>query len=248
MQLLMPLNGEVALIAEIHGRLLARFGRPGPFRPLDPVSQLVMGIIGGRTLGADSLCAFEALQDRFASWQALRDGPATAVEVAIRPVTYGPAKARHLQRALRRLTALRGRLELDFLSDWPVEAALAWLERLPGVGRKVSAATLNFSTLRRPALVIDSHHLRTLARLRLVGSRASIAAAYDHILPRLPSAWGAADLDDHHQLLKKLGQTHCRTGPPSCGGCPLRPLCPSASTAVVIKPLESRGRRGRGRR
>ena len=226
MQLLLPLDREAALIAEIHGRLLARFGRPGPFRHLDPVSQLVMGIIGGRTLGVDSLRAFKALLAGFASWEALRDGPAPAVEVAIRPVTYAPAKARHLQRALRQVTALRGRLELDFLGDWPVAPALAWLERLPGVGRKVSAATLNFSRLRRPALVIDTHHLRILVRLRLVGPRASIAQAYDHIVPRLPDTWDAAELDDHHQLLKKLGQAHCHAWQPSCDGCPLQDLCP----------------------
>ncbi len=248
MQLLLPLSGEAALIAEVHGRLLARFGRPGPFRPLDPVSQLVMGIIGGRTLGADSLRAFEALRARFASWEALRDGPAAAVEAAIRPVTYGPAKAQHLQRALHQLTALRERLELDFLGDWPVESALVWLERLPGVGRKVSAATLNFSTLRRPALVIDTHHLRVLARLHLVDPRAAIAEAYDHIVPRLPNGWDADDLDDHHQLLKKLGQTYCHAGTPSCGGCPLRDLCPSGCMAPVVRRPESRGRRGRARR
>lgn len=227
MQLLLPLTRENALIAEIQRRLLACLGRPGPFRPLDPVSQLVMGIIGGRTLGADSLRAFKGLLVGFPSWEALRDGPGPAVEAAIRPVTYGEAKARHLQRALRLVTALRGRLDLDFLGDWPVEPALAWLERLPGVGRKVSAATLNFSTLRRPALVIDTHHLRVVARLRLVGPHATIATAYDHIVPRLPRSWDAADLDDHHQLLKRLGQRHCHAQAPSCGACPLRDLCPS---------------------
>ena len=248
MQLLLPLSGEAALLAEIHGRLLARLGRPGPFRPFDPVSQLVMGIIGGRTLGAESLRAFGTLRARFASWEALRDGPGAAVEAAIRPVTFAEAKARHLQRALRQVTALRGRLELDFLGDWPVEDALAWLERLPGVGRKVSAATLNFSSLRRPALVIDTHHLRVLARLRLVGPQASIAAAYDHIVPRLPAAWDAAELDDHHQLLKRLGQLPCHARDPACGGCPLSQLCPLGLDLPRVTPPGSRGRKGRGRR
>ena len=245
MQLLLPLSGESTLLAQIHDRLLARFGRPGPCRPLDPVSQLVMGIIGGRTLGSESLRAFGTLRARFASWEALRDGPGAAVEAAIRPVTYAEAKARHLQRALRQVTALRGRLELDFLSDWPVGHALAWLERLPGVGRKVSAATLNFSRLRRPALVIDTHHLRVLVRLRLVGPQTSVVVAYDHIVPRLPAAWDAAKLDDHHQLLKRLGQIHCHARDPACDGCPLRTLCPSVA---LVRPPGSRGRRGRARR
>ena len=65
----------------------------------------------------------------------------------------------------------RGVLSLDFLADLPVEEARAWLERLPGVGPKTSAAVLSFSTLRRPALPVDSHHHRVAARTGLIPSR-----------------------------------------------------------------------------
>jgi adenine-specific DNA glycosylase len=110
-----------------------------------------------------------------------------------------------------------------------VDQALIWLERLPGVGRKVAAATLNFSTLRRAALVIDTHHLRVLRRLGLIDRRAGTVEAYDRLVPLLPGGWTAADLDEHHQLMKALGQTNCRHAFPICRRCPLRDLCPTAA-------------------
>ena len=223
----MPLGfynqGESLLRA--HQRLMARFGPPGPWRHLDPVSQLIMGMIGGRTLSADSLRAFETLRLRFDRWEDLCTAEPDSLARMIAVVTDAEVKAHRLPAALRQIVARRGRLELDFLGGLPVESALCWLERLPGVGRKVSAATLNFSTLRMKALVIDRHHLRILRRLGLVRPRASAAEAYRRVMPDLPADWTAADLDDHHQLMKTLGQTHCRVEFPRCDGCPLRDLC-----------------------
>jgi endonuclease-3 len=46
-------------------------------------------------------------------------------------------------------------------------------------------------------------------------------------MPRLPPGWDPGDLDDHHQLLKRLGQTICRADGSRCRICPLKDLCPS---------------------
>ena len=226
MQGLLPFEDTIATPAVLHGRLIARYGVPGPWHHLDPVSQLVMGLIGGRTHSDVSLACFEALRQRFASWEDVRDAPPRDIQACIARVTFAEAKAPRLKAALQRVTALRGRLELDFLADWPVEPALVWLERLPGVGRKVSAATLNFSSLRHKALVLDSHHLRVLKRLGLIRPRADAEEAYRRIVPRLPPDWTAKDFDDHHQLFKTLGQRRCHHAAPACPGCPLRALCP----------------------
>lgn len=229
MQGLLPFEDTIATPAVLHGRLIERYGAPGPWLHLDPVSQLVMGLIGGRTRSGVSLAGFEALRRRFASWEAVRDALPRDIQVCIAPVTFAEAKAPRLKAALQQVTALRGRLELDFLADWPVEPALAWLEGLPGVGRKVSAATLNFSSLRRKALVIDTHHLRVLKRLGLIRPRADAEEAYRRIVPRLPPTWTAKDFDDHHQLFKTLGQRRCHHAAPACRGCPLRDLCPTGN-------------------
>ena len=239
MQLLFAFDDGAATFAEIHCRLRARFGRQGPWRLPDPVSQLALGIIGGRTRGTVSLLALDALMSQFGSWEAVRDAPYVIVRNEIVRVTFAEDKARYLQAALRQLTAQRGGLDLAFLESWPVNTALEWLERLPGVGRKVSAATLNFSRLRMKALVIDTHHLRVMKRLGLVRPKAGIGEAYRQIVPRLPARWIAADFDDHHQLVKSLGQTICRHDIPDCADCPLRDLCPFALRSVVDRQVLS---------
>lgn len=229
MQLVLTLDDRTRTLAEMHRRLRAGFGQPGPWYHLDPVSQLVMGLLGGRTHGEVSKAAFEALLMHFGDWQAVHDAPVVEIQAIVGAVTYAELKAPRLKAALQAIIASRGRLALDLLHDLPVEQALAWLEHLPGVGRKTAAQTSNFSTLRKAALVIDTHHLRVLRRLGPVGRRADLAQACDRLTPLLPASWTAADMDDHHQLVKSLGQTTCRHAYPACRRCPLRDLCPTAA-------------------
>lgn len=229
MQLVLIPDDRTDCLNVIHGRLLRHFGRPGPFLRLDPVSQLVMGLIGGRTRGQVSAAAFLRLRGRFTDWESLRDAPVTEIRDIISDVTFSEVKALRLKAALRAATLYRGTLTLDFLEAFSVHSALAWLERLPGVGRKTAATVLNFSTLRKPALVIDTHHLRILRRLGLVGQRDNIARAYDQLAPLLPKDWSAGDIDDHHQLMKLLGQRLCRPTEPACCICPLCDICSNGS-------------------
>lgn len=228
MQLMLKLDDRTQTLAEIHRRLQSRFGQQGPFVQLDPVSQLVMGLVGGKTHSDVSRAAFEALLMRFRAWEAVRDAPVAEIRVVIDGVTFAEIKAPRLKAALETITKIHGRLTLDSLERMTVEEALAWLERLPGVGRKIAAATLNFSILRKAALVIDTHHLRVLRRLTFVARGTNLKGASDRIVPLLPPDWLAADLDEHHQLMKTLGQTICRHSAPICRLCPLQDLCPTA--------------------
>ena len=227
-QLILTIADDRLNPGDIQRLLLRRFGTPEPCYLLDPVSQLVLTLVGGRTREAVSKAAFEALVLRFETWERLRDAPPDQVLALIAPVTYAVEKVLRLQGALRMITARCGGLNLDFLAGWPVESALTWLERLPGVGRKVGAATLNFSALRMRALVIDTHHLRVLRRLGLIRPRADTKEAYRRMMPLLPASWTAADLDDHHTLVKRLGQEVCRYQKADCDLCPLRAYCAGA--------------------
>ncbi|MEM9013341.1 MAG: Fe-S cluster assembly protein HesB [Pseudomonadota bacterium] len=226
MQLLLQFDARPRLLADVHQRLRRHFGTPtvGPW--LEPLDQLVLSLIGGRTRSGVALAAFTALRRRFADWATVRDAPLAEVEATIARVTFAEVKAPQLQAALHALSQPDGRVALDDLTQLSVPAALNRMERLPGVGRKVAAAVLNFSTLRRAALVIDSHHLRILRHLRIVGRRVPAHVAYDRVMPLLPPAWGAVEMERHHLLMKHLGQTICTVTQPDCGRCPLRPLCP----------------------
>ncbi|MEO1016641.1 MAG: hypothetical protein AAFY56_02985 [Pseudomonadota bacterium] len=193
---------------------------------------MVLGIVGGRTHGDVSRKAFDALISQFHTWYRVRDAAVREIHTTIQAVTHAERKASYLQGALRMITAKRQDLMLEFLRTWQVDRALSWLEQLPGVGRKTSAATLNFSYLRMKALVIDTHHMRVLRRLGIIGVRSNTVKAYDQVMPYLPADWTALDLDNHHQLIKLLGQKTCRHAIPVCRSCPLSDLCPTASTGL----------------
>ncbi|WP_424831439.1 endonuclease III domain-containing protein [Ruegeria sp.] len=220
----MPDNRSDQLMT-IHRRLFHCFGQPGPYLMLDPVSQLVMGLVGGRTRGDVSSAAFLRLARRFSGWEDLRDASVTEIRTIIADVTFSELKAPRLKAALQAVTASQSTLTLDFLAELSVSSGLCWLERLPGVGRKTAATVLNFSTLRRRALVVDTHNLRVFQRLGLVRPQDGAIEVYETLVPLLPHDWQARDFDDHHQLVKMLGQRLCRPTSPVCSVCPLRDLC-----------------------
>ncbi|WP_442680382.1 endonuclease III domain-containing protein [Sphingomonas sp. ASY06-1R] len=118
-------------------------------------------------------------------------------------------------------------LHLDFLGEVPLKDALAWLEQLPGVARKVSAATLNGSTLRRPVFIVDTHVQRVLQRLGFVGAHADIQAVSEQVTAGAPD-WSGDDFLAFHVATKRLGQRVCRPEAPDCAHCPLAFDCPSA--------------------
>lgn len=223
----LPLDlGQTRAMESARNRLRRHFGVLHYTRR-DSVGQLVKSIISGRTKDGISRAAYDALARRYCDWNQLADAEPKDIQRIIARVTFSDAKATWLSAALRIIRARVGALDLEFLRDWPVELALAWLENLPGVGRKVSASALNFSTLRKPALVIDSHALRVLQRLHFVPPDADIETAFETVMPTL-AEWNADDISELHCLLKTLGQMHCKHARPDCAACPLNVLCPHA--------------------
>lgn len=125
------------------------------------------------------------------------------------------------------IRARTGALDLEFLADWDVEAALQWLDGLHGVGAKIAATVLNFSTLRMRVLAVDTHLQRVGERLGFPRQGADYQQGYDGYARLLPEEWTADDLYELHWLIKLLGQRCCRPSLPACDTCPLRAACSS---------------------
>jgi endonuclease III len=241
--------GASRQLLDVKRRLADRFGpaEVGPART--PIGQLVKSLISSRTYDAVSLHAYEQLVATF-SWSEIAAAPADRIEAPIAAVQFADIKARHLGEALRRVEAEHPGFDLEFLGKLSDADALAWLERLPGVGRKVAASVLNFSTLNRKAFVIDTHVLRILRRLGMVGPRATTAAAYDRVMGAV-AGWSAVELAELHVQMKRLGQRVCRPQRPRCGTCPLMGDCgapaqPPTATAEADHRAGVRGRRPKG--
>lgn len=218
-----------AKVLLIHERLCAVYGCPiAFFSTKEPVGELVSSLLSHRTRNASSGAAYKALRARFPTWEGVRDAPGDEVRQVISAVTWPEQKAPRLQQVLRRITELRGGvLSLDFLGELPVREAREWLEQLPGVGPKTSAATLLFSRLRRPALPVDSHHHRVAVRLGLVPATLPVGPAHALLEAQLPEGWEAQRVYDNHEVLMLHGQRCCFFRHPACERCVVLDLCPT---------------------
>ena len=220
-----PLFPDTRLV-EIHRRLAAYYGKPRERDAWNPLKQFIYSLLSSRTKTEITYEVVERLEERFGSWENLRDAPVAEIEEAIRPITFPEQKAIRLKRALEQITERYGTLSLDFLKSYRTDKIRSWLERFDGVGSKTSAAVVNFSTLRRRALCVDSHHLRITERLGFVAKGTDARETENRLMEMAPADWSPVMLDEHHTLIKTHGQRTCTAKHPKCFACPLLDVCP----------------------
>jgi len=226
-----PLTPEQAdKLPHVHRLLLGYYGEPKPREPADPLTQLIYSLLASRTKTPTSHQVMRDLERTFhagpGNWEPVRDASVPDLERAIAIVTFPEQKALRLKTLLEQITARVGTLTLEFLAKYRTEKIRSWLEQFEGVGNQVSAAVVNFSTLRRRALCIDANHLRVAQRLCLT-PRADAATTEERLMRLVPETWDAAMLDQHHSLIKLHAQTLCLFADPKCEACPLLKLCPT---------------------
>lgn len=221
---------------QVHDRLCAAYGCPIPyFSHLDPLSELISALLSHRTKNADSHRAFQQLTQKFPTWEAVRDAPTAEVEEAIAPCTWAEQKAPRIQQILRLIGERCGCLSLEVLEEMSVLEARSWLESLPGVGPKTSAAVLSFSQLRRRALAVDSHHHRVALRLGLIPATMAVGPAHTVLEAQLPHDWTAQQVYDNHEVMMLHGQKCCYYRDPACDRCPVLDLCPYGQKGMTGK-------------
>jgi endonuclease-3 len=217
-------------LPHIHRLLLGYYGQPKAREPWDPLTQFIYSLLSSGTKTPAVHQVMRDLERIFhagpGNWEPVRDASIAAIERAIAIVTFPEQKAPRLKLALEQITARVGSLTLDFLAKYRTEKIRSWLEQFDGVGPQVSAAVVNFSTLRRRALCIDANHLRVIQRLCTV-PRADAATTEERLMHLVPETWDAAMLDEHHTLIKLHAQTLCTFSDPKCEKCPLLKICPT---------------------
>lgn len=233
MQLDLGPDQRTEVLRRSQDALIATFGRiiRPPEKRRDPVWVLVHGVIGAQTKTAASNASTDGLIAEYGSWQAVAESPVADLEARLQRQTFPSVAAQRLSQCLNAIIVERGAVDLRHLSNYDTAEAMAWLETLPGVARKNSAGVMNASTFERRAMVIDGHHRRIMQRMGIVPAKADTAKTYDALMPIVPDDWSAADMDEHHLLLKKLGQTHCRPRQAECKGCPVRDGCQTGRMA-----------------
>jgi endonuclease-3 len=228
-----PLFPDTRLV-EIHRRLQAFYGQPPEREVWDPLKQFIYSLLSSLTRTEITHQVVRDLEARFGSWEKLRDASIVEIEDTIRAVTLPEQKAVHLKQALEQIMQRCGTLSLDFLHGYRTDKIRLWLEQFDGVGSKTSAAVVNFSSLRRRAMCVDSHHLRVTRNLGFVAQSAGARETEDRLMEMAPEDWSPEMLDEHHMLIKIHGQRTCTTNNRRCRGCPLLDLCPTGTDAASV--------------
>lgn len=211
---------KIAIARAIYQRLLAFYGTPDWGHPLPPLDELVSTMLSQNTNDANRDRAFQALRQRFPTWEAVRDAEPGEVIAAIRPAGLANQKGPRIQAVLHEITAQRGALDLEFLRQWPAEQVADWLMNFKGVGPKTTAIVLLFS-LGKPAFPVDTHVYRVTGRLGLRPANMNVEQAHPYLAGLfLPETYGAAHLN-----LIRLGREICQARKPNCPACPVQDLC-----------------------
>lgn len=200
--------------------LIRYYGKSVSARKLPPLDELVMTILSQHTNDANMFRAYEALKERFSTWEELLDAPHEEVALFIRSSGMYNLKAKRIQTALREINERVGRLDLSHLETMELEEAKTWLTSLHGVGPKTAAIVLLFS-FERPVLPVDTHVWRVTKRLGLIEEKVSREKAHElleRIMPRscIPSL---------NKNLVRHGREVCRAQNPKCDECFLSHLC-----------------------
>ena len=196
---------------------------------LDGTSELVWTILSQHTSDLNAGRAYDALVERFPSWQQVVDAPTELLIATIRHGGLAQQKAPRIQAVLTSVRQRTGDFNISFLAEMPLPEAKAWLQSLPGVGPKTTGVVLSFA-LGMPAMAVDTHIFRVSHRLALIGPKITADEAHD-ILER---SIAPERVFAFHVYLITHGRRVCKALRPLCNSCVLSERCPSREALAVI--------------
>lgn len=214
---------QITMILTVLSRLDTYFGERRWHQSNEGLDELVQTILSQSTTDNNSGRAFANLQERYMSWDDVRNAPFNELVDTIRVAGLARNKAKHIQNLLEYLYRTTGCYSIDHLTEMSTDQAFKWLVNIPGVGPKTAACTLMFA-YGMPFMPVDTHVGRVSARLGIVNT--TNAEKAHHILHHaVPDAKKYA----YHVHLINLGRQICHARTPHCAKCPLFDLCPKIS-------------------
>lgn len=205
---------------DIHRRMMQIYGPPIWRNPRPPLDELVSTILSQNTNDSNRDRAYNALRERFPTWEAVRNADSQQVIDAIRPAGLANQKGPRIQALMQAINVERGDLSLEFLRDLSPKEARQWLLRFKGVGPKTTAIVMQFS-LGMPAFPVDTHVYRVTGRLGLRPLKMSVEAAHEALAELFPpETYSAAHLN-----IIRHGREVCHARRPKCDRCFLHDLC-----------------------
>lgn len=186
----------------------------------DPLSELILTILSQHTSDANSFRAFDAMRQRFPTWEEVTAAPVDELADSIKSGGLANIKAPRIQEVLRQIYEERGNFDLSFLYDMPDKEARAWLSGFNGVGPKTVACVLMFAC-GKPVLPVDTHVYRVSQRLGLIDKRTNTEKSHEV----LEGLLRPEQRYPFHIHMITHGRRICRAQKPLCEACVVRELC-----------------------
>jgi len=214
---------------------LRKFFGPVPQKERGSIDEQLFGsILGIRTRDDVSLAVFLRLCAHYeGDWNRINAASYEELLPLLKGLTFPEKAFKTLKAAFAFSLAEYGVIGFGHLAHGPVEKAMRELEKISGVGRKTSAATVNFSTMRGRAFVVDTHVLRVLRRFGFIARNADTNRAFDAVMAAA-KGMDADDLYELHWHIKYVGQQFCTHSPRRCEACPLAGQCLACRTRRLI--------------
>jgi endonuclease-3 len=216
-------------------KLESEFGPQIRYSSKNGLEQLIATILSQRTNYANERKAYEAMFEQFKDWEGIAKADTDQLIKAISTTTYPEQKAPRIQQILTQLHEETGQYSLEFIRFQPVDEAMKWLMKFPGVGFKTATFMLLF-TFKKPVLPVDTHVYRVCLRLGIYDKKMTQAKAHTFLLDHLRKE--ADYLLNFHKLLFKHGQKVCTYSDPACKSCTLLEMCPTGRGKLNKNILE----------
>ena len=202
------------------------YGSPRLNNKDDPLDELFFIILSQMTTAPSYERVFERLKATLGNWDRLLSIPIEDLKSLVADAGLSNQKAPRLVAIASRLRADFGHVTLEPLRNRSDRAVEAYLVSLPAVGVKTAKCVMMYA-MDRKVLPVDTHVARVAQRLGLIPDGTPAAQVHD-VLERVVAPRHRYDF---HVNAIAHGRAVCRAKGPKCYECPIRALCPSATSS-----------------
>jgi endonuclease III len=174
-------------VKRLYNQMLRKLGKPAEPELVDPIEQLIVGILSSCASHSKALSVFRRLQQQMVDLNELRVTPPSELAEAIGDsLPLAKQKAHRIVDALNAIRKRQDSLDLSFLKHRGRREAREYLESLEGVDSATAASVLLYS-LGGHAIPIDDLTLYVLQKEEIVESSASTAEVQTFLERHVPA-------------------------------------------------------------
>lgn len=218
-------------VRKITRALTRAYGRPTLGNKRNPLDELLFIILSSKTPPHRYKLTYRALKEKYPSADGLASAKPSAIARVIEVGGLAEKKARQISAIAKALVREFGRVTLRPLRGASDADAEAFLDNLPGIGKKMARCVLMYS-LDRPVFPIDSHCFRICQRLGWVSEDTNLT---DRVADTLQEGIPPHLRQDLHVGMILLGREFCQPLKMRCVECPLLRYCPTGQQRQSTK-------------